>query len=340
MATVLVTGSTGFIAKHVVRRLLDAGHTVVGSTRRPDGAAEVADAVRPHLDHPDRADTHLRSVLLDLDRDEGWDEALSDVDVLVHTASPFPLSQPKDPDELIRPAVAGTERALRAAARNDVRRVVLTSSVVAVEYTDLPPGRATYDERDWTDPDPDTTSVYTRSKTLAERRAWELADELGLDLTTINPGFVQGAPLDDRVGTSMRTVQRLLQGKDPALPKVAFSIVHVDDVARAHVRAVEIDEAVGQRFVVAGRERTFAETARLLKDAYPDRRITTREAPNLVVRALALVDSSIATIRHDLGRSRPFDASRSADVLGVDPVGREDEALLEAAAHLVDNGLV
>lgn len=338
--TVLVTGATGYIAKHVVRRFLDAGDTVVGSVRRPDGTAELAAAVRPHLADPSLVDTHLRTVLLDLDRDEGWDEAMSDIDVLVHTASPVPGVEPRDPDEVIRPAVEGTERALRAAARNGVGRAVCTSSIFAIIYTPLPGGRHVHDERDWSVPDPRATNAYVRSKTLAERRAWELADELGLELTTINPGVVLGAPLDDHVGATVGIIRRLLTGRDPALPRIAWPIAHVEDAALAHLRATETDAAAGERFIVAGRALSWAEIGAVLREAHPERHVATRAAPNLVVRALALVDRSLATIVYDLGNTYTVDASKAAAVLGVTAAGREEDAIRETADHLIIAGLV
>ena len=246
--TVLVTGATGFIAKHVVLELLNAGHRVVGSLRTESRRDEVRDAVRPHLSSADDLDQRLRFVTLDLNDDGGWAEAMSGVDVLMHTASPLPMKQPRDENELVRPAVEGTLRALRAAHAAGIRRVVLTSSTAAV--THRPPGleKDKFDESDWSDPSWTGMSPYTKSKTLAERAAWDFVENEAPDmqLTAINPCLVLGRPLDDHYGTSLRVVERLLRGKDPLLPKVGMGIVDVTDVARMHVRALTADGRAGE----------------------------------------------------------------------------------------------
>ena len=249
--TVLVTGASGFIAKHIVLELLNADYRVVGSLRTEPRRDEVRDAVRPHLASAADLDQRLRFVTLDLGKDDGWLDAMSGVDVLMHTASPLPMAQPRDENELVRPAVDGTLRALRAAHAAGIRRVVLTSSSAAVTNVAGNVDTKKFDESDWSDPSGPGITPYTKSKTLAERAAWDFVESQapGMELTTINPCLVLGTPLDDHYGTSLRIVERLLRGRDPMLPKVGIGVVDVVDVARMHVRAITAPGTAGQRII-------------------------------------------------------------------------------------------
>lgn len=334
--TILVTGASGFIAKHIVAQLLDAGHAVRASVRSRERADEVAAAVGGTAQEEAG---RLSFVELDLGRDRGWADALAGVDALIHTASPFPLVQPKDPDELIRPAVDGTLRALRSAVKAGVRRVVMTSSVVAVTRTALPAGRDRYDERDWSDLD-GPISAYGRSKTMAERAAWDYAagEGKGLALTAINPGFVLGPPRDDRFGTSLGVVRRMLSGKDPAVPRVGYAVADVRDIAAMHVRALERPEAIGKRILGASEFLWFADMAKALKEAFPQRKIATRVAPDLLMRVIGLFDGSVATILPELGQHAEVDNRRAREILGMDFIPAR-RSVVDAARFLVERGL-
>lgn len=126
MTKVLLTGASGYIGKHITLQLLNQGYEVRASVRSLSKSDEVRSAVLPHLLDSSNLDSRLTFVELDLEKDSGWDSALRGIDVLMHTASPFPLSSPKDENDLIRPAVDGTLRALRAAKNAGVNRVILT----------------------------------------------------------------------------------------------------------------------------------------------------------------------------------------------------------------------
>ena len=317
MQTVFVTGATGFIAKHIVLGLLNGGHRVVGSARSAERGEEVAAAVRPHLyDGADLAD-RLRVVPLDLARDDGWEAALEGCDALVHTASPFPLEQPRDDAEIVATARDGALRALRAAHRAGAGRVVLTSSTVSIMNREPPEGRP-FDERDWTDPEHPTANPYARSKTLAERAAWEFAEATpDVALTAINPGFVLGPPLDRRYGASIKVVERVLRGTDPALPRFGFQTVDVRDVAAMHIRALERPETAGGRYAGVAGFLWFREMADVLREAFPDRRIARREAPDWLIRLLALRDRPLRTVVPILGRRDEISTGRARDELGM-----------------------
>jgi dihydroflavonol-4-reductase len=339
--TILLTGASGYIAKHIALKLLNAGYTVRGTVRDLKRADEVRDALRPHLTDPASLDQRLSFVALDLDKDAGWTEAMTGVDVLMHTASPFPLAQPQNEDDLIRPAVDGTLRALRAAKAAGTRRVVLTSSVVAIEGSDGPKGKPAFDETDWTDVSHKIATPYYKSKTLAEKAAWDFVrtDMPTMQLTTINPVLVLGPPLDRHFGTSIQVVERILRAKDPMLPRVGFSIVDVRDIAEMHLRALTHPGAIGERFIGAEGFYWFSDIARTIKDAFPDRKTVTRVAPDLLIRLLGFFDKQVRTIIPVLGRHETVTSAKAQKVLGMHFIPAR-QSVIDSAAFLIDNRIV
>ncbi|WP_406648007.1 aldehyde reductase [Aliisedimentitalea scapharcae] len=338
--TVLVTGATGYIAKHLVLQLLNAGYHVVGSLRNMAREAELHTALAPHLTDPN-ALSRLRVVQLDLMSDPGWDTAMTGVDVLMHTASPFPIAQPKDENELIRPAVDGALRAVNAAKAAGINRVIMTSSSVAVMNGDLPQGKTTYDEEDWSDLDYPSVTPYVKSKTLAERAVWDwqAKDAPDMQITMINPTFVMGPPLDNNYGSSIDVIVRLITSKDPMLARFGMPCVDVRDIALMHIRAMERPDSAGQRILGVDRSLWYADMALTLKGAFPDRRIVTRVAPNLIVRFLSLFDAEIRSILPILGTSPQVSNSKARDLLGID-FRDVRTGIREAGQYLIDNRLV
>jgi dihydroflavonol-4-reductase len=332
MPLVLLTGSSGFIAKHVALKLLNAGYDVRGTLRRLDRADEVRAALAPHLTQG--AGT-LTFVQADLEADAGWAEAMAGVSAVLHTASPFPIAQPRDPQVLIRPAVEGTARVLNAAAEAGVKRVILTSSVAAV--VDLSKGEHLHDEADWCDPSKASATPYEKSKTLAERKAWEIARARGLDLTVINPSLVLGPPLDVHYGSSLGLVERFLKGKDPMVPPMGVALVDVRDVAEMHLRALQRPETAGKRYIASAGAMAFVDITRALKAAWPTRRIPTREAPKPLVRFLALFDPSIRTILPRLGHMDRLSNARAVKEMGM-AFTPPKAALMASAEWLVAQG--
>ena len=339
--TVLLTGASGFIARHIAARLLDAGHVVRASVRDTGRGEELRSILAGHLAEPEAAVSRLKVVTLDLTGDTGWAEAAEGADAILHTASPFPIAQPKDEAELIRPAVEGTLRALRAAQAAGVQRVVLTSSIAAVMHCPLRPGRDSHDEDDWTDPAHPGTTAYDRSKTLAERAAWDFVVETdpGIGLTVINPGFVLGPPLGPRFGSSVGLVKRLLSGKDPMLPALGLPVVDVRDVAEMHLRALDRPQTAGKRYIASAGSMWFTEMGRVLKAAHPARRIATRTAPKPLLRLIALFDAEIRSILPSLGLLQRTSNARAVAEMGMDFIPPED-ALRASARHLIDHRLV
>jgi len=338
--SILVTGATGYIAKHLIVQLLNAGHRVTGSLRNLSRGDELRAALAPHLNEAALLD-NLSVVALDLSQDTGWEDAMQGIDVLMHTASPFPLTQTKDEQATIRPAVDGALRAVKAARAAGITRVIMTSSSVAIMNTDLEPGQNVYDERNWSDLDHPGANGYVKSKTMAERAVWDWQSKEAPDMqiTMINPGFVQGAPLDAQYGTSVKVVARLLKGSDPMLPNFGFPCVDVKDIAAMHIAAMERPESIGQRYVGVDRFVWFPEMGRMLKEDFPERKIATRIAPNLIVRFLSLFDASIKTILPILGEEQQVSGDKARRDLGI-AFRDSRQSIRETGAWLIENNQV
>lgn len=334
--TVILTGITGFIAKHIAAQLIDAGYAVRGTLRSAKREAEVRSAVADAVKDASLVDERLSFAEVDLMKDDGWDDAMAGGDVLLHTASPFPIAQPGDENELIRPAVDGTLRALRAAHQAGIKRVVLTSSMAAVMNKTKAGNPAVYDHTDWTDVDAPMTSPYDKSKTLAERAAWDFVENEApqMQLTTINPGLVLGPSLDAHFGSSLEIVERVLRAKDPAVPNVSIPTVDVRDVAKMHVSAISADDSIGKRCLAVADDMSFPQMAKILADAYPNRKISSRTAPNWLIKILALFDSEAKAIVPVLGLSRSADTRVSRQVLGISFIPAKEAVLASAESVL------
>lgn len=332
--TVLVTGGSGFLGGWCLVELLQRGYEVRTTVRDLSREQEVRDAVSS----TGQAGEKLSVLAADLNKDDGWQAAVEGCDYVLHVASPFPPVQPKDPDELIVPAREGTLRVLRAALAAGVKRTVVTSSVAAIAGGAKSPGPLT--EADWTDLDSPGLSPYVRSKTIAERAAWDLVREQGAEdrLATVNPGAILG-PLLSRDGSySLEAIERLLKGI-PGTPKVGFSFVDARDVADLHVKAMLAPEAGGERFIAVTQFLWMAEVAAVLRrelgaDAA---KVPTRGVPNLLVHAMALFDPGVRSITNQLGRKLTYSSEKAKTVLGWSPrpVG---ETIAETGRSMVAAG--
>ena len=336
---VLVTGGSGFVAVHCIVQLLQAGYRVRTTVRSLGREAEVRAMVAAG-----GADASaLAFAVADLTRDAGWAEAVAGCDFVLHVASPFPLNVPRDEDELIVPAREGALRVLRAARDASVKRVVLTSSFAAVGYG-TPYSGTPYTEKDWTDPAGPGVSAYVKSKTLAERAAWDfIAREGGaLELSVVNPVGIFGPALGKDVSTSIEIVKRMMNGEVPGLPDMVFGVVDVRDVADLHLRAMRAPEARGERFLaVAGDFVSMAQIAATLKSRLGPaaKRVPTRRLPGWLLRVVALFDPSVRQILPELGRAKNASNEKARRVLGWTPRSTED-ALVATAQSLGPLGLL
>jgi nucleoside-diphosphate-sugar epimerase len=328
---VLVTGASGFIAKHCIAELLRRNHPVRATLRTLGRADEVRRSVA--LAGADAGGVEF--VTADLLRDDGWAEAMDGCTYVLHVASPFPITEPKDPEDVIRPAREGAMRVLRAARDAGVKRVVQTSSVVAITlpWPEAPLGHV-FTEQDWTNPDRPDITTYVRSKTLAERAAWEFvkSEAKAPELTVVNPAFVLGPALDPDLSTSHEVLRLMANGSYPASPKVGFPVSDVRDVAITHVNVMTHPQAAGQRFLSANGFLRLYEIGQLLAATLPDlkRKVPKFEMHDFSVRVIALFDKRLRAVLADLGHPRHISNAKAHAVL--EQSFRSPQEAVQAAA--------
>lgn len=324
-ARVLVTGISGYIGQHVGAELLRQGYEVVGTIRSASKTAPTRDAIAAVAPVE-----QLGFVEADLLSDSGWDEAMAGCTYVIHVASPFVLAVPKDENELMVPAVEGTRRVVRAAQRAGVSRLVLTSSTFAM-VAGRDSGR--YGPDSWSNTDANI-GAYAKSKTLAERTAWDITADGAMELSVINPGAVFGPSLGAAGDSQNETmISDMIGGKMPMIPDVAMGMVDVRDVARLHVAAMTVPGAAGQRFIAASSEPiAMADVAATLRRAgYA--KVPSRKAPNAAVRLMGLFDREARGMLPFLGKRIAFDTSATVDVLDWQPTPME-ASFTEMAASL------
>ena len=330
MKKVLVTGASGFIAEHCIIELLKNGYSVKGSLRSMNREQEVRDAVKTETD-----DTKLEFCKLDLLEDDGWEDAMLDCDYLMHVASPFVIEDPKDENELIKPAKEGTLRALNAAKKAGIKRVVLTSSVAAVNSHMM---SGTSDHTTWTDINSKYVTPYQKSKTIAEKAAWDFYNNQDsnnkMELAVINPGGVMGPQLgNDLGGASTQIVSQLISGKFPMIPALSFPFIDVRDVAILHLKAMTTPDADGKRFIAAHSKPTWMyEVAEVLSAAGYEK-IKLKKAPSFMLKLIGLFDNKTKSLVPMLDKYVPCDNSQTVKILNWEPMPWE-QAFIEHAKSI------
>lgn len=340
MSIVLVTGGSGFVGSHVVVQLLAAGHEVRTTVRRPERQADVLDMLR---EGGAVSPESLSFFTADLTADEGWREAVAGCDYVLHVASPLSTSVPRDENEMIIPARDGTLRVLRAAREAGVKRVVITSSLGAIGYGH-PPRERPFDEADWTSLAGIDVQPYIKSKTLAERAAWDFVarEGDGLELSVINPAGIFGPVLGPDYSGSIEIVRSLLDGAMPAVPRVYFGVVDVRDVADLHLRAMMAPAAKGERFIaVAGETLSILDIGKVLRRnlGAKARRVPRLQAPDWLVRLAANRIPLLRAVVPMLGKVRHSSSAKARSLLGWQARSNE-EAILSTAESLIRLGLV
>jgi dihydroflavonol-4-reductase len=321
---VLLTGISGYIGQHCGAKLLEQGYEVVGTVR----SLSKADATRSAIAAAAPVE-RLTFAEADLLSDRGWDDAVRGCTYVMHVASPFVLAEPKDENELITPAVEGTRRVIGAALRAGVRRMVLTSSIVAM-VAGKPSGK--YGPDAWSDTNA-KIGAYAKSKTLAERAAWDAVAGRDLELVVVNPGAVFGPSLGaDADGQSVALMTDMIRGKMPMIPDVAMGMVDVRDVARLHVAAMKAPGAAGRRFIAATAEPvSMAYFAEVLRSAGYSK-VPSRKAPNMALRLMSIVDRQARGMIPSLGKKAAFDNRATFDLLDWQPTPMEASITEMAAA--------
>ena len=326
MKKVLVTGISGYIGAHCALELLKQGYAVKGSVRSLSKTEKILADISKHIDPKG----NLEFCELDLLKEEGWDEAMKGCEYVLHVASPFINKEPKDENLYIKPAVEGTQRALRAAKKAGIKRMVLTSSMVSM-LGDADKSTV-LNQSTWTNISSKNVSAYAKSKTLAEKSAWKFIEDqekgTSLELTVVNPGPVFGPTLSgDLSGASMGMFRDLILGKMPMLPQAAINMSDVRDIAKIHVLALENKKASGQRFIV-GTEKSysFQEMAQILKSNGYEK-VSTKVAPNFLLMLMSKFNRDLKSMRGFIGKTYDADVSPAMKTFNWKPYAFETTVL-------------
>ncbi len=336
---VLVTGGSGYVGGYCIAQLLREGWQVRATVRNLAREPEVRRTLAKIAD----SGNALSFVAADLESDDGWQQAVGGCRYVLHVASPLPAGNPRSDDELVRPARDGALRVLRAARDAGVKRVVMTASTAAVAYGHG--GRtAPFTEDDWSDEtNTADSSAYERSKTIAERAAWDWLKREGgaLELVTINPGAVLGPVLGSDFSASIEIVRKLMDGSLPGLPRFGWPLVDVRDIADLHCRAMVDPVAAGQRYIGAGPFYWMSDVARVLRTRVPaaSKRVPKRNLPNWLVRLSATFDPLVRSRLFELDKMRPVSSDKARTQLGW-TLRSNDDAIAATAESLVAEGLV
>jgi nucleoside-diphosphate-sugar epimerase len=330
--TVLVTGGTGYIAGWCITDLLSRGYRVRTSVRNTAREAVVRSAVASVVDPEDR----LSFAVADLTSPAGWDAAIDGIDYVLHVASPL------SGDDMLTPAREGVRNVLSAATTAGVKRVVMTSAANAASPSSYTEAGIT-DETLWTDPEDPTIIPYRRSKTVAEKAAWDfMASYDGpMTLATVLPGAVFGPILStDSIG-SVQIIERMLKGSMPGSPRIGLEIVDVRDLVDVHIRAMTAPDAAGQRFLATGEFMWMREMARTLRDGLgpAGAKVSTRQLPDWVVRLTSVFDKSLRDITVSLGRRNRHTTEKAERLLGWRP-RPATETVIDCANSLIAHGVV
>ncbi len=336
---ILVTGASSFVGIHTIIQLLEQGYTVRGTIRSLSKEAEVREAVAKYVQANDR----LEFKAADLEQDTGWEEAMSGIEYVLHVASPFPLFEPENENELIIPAVQGTLRVLRAAHKAGVKRVVQVSSVAAIAagHKDM---FKRFTEEDWSIVE-NEIGAYSKSKTLAERAAWDFINGAEntrrMELVAINPPLILGPVPNQNFRTSVELIRTYMKAQVPGVGRIKMGLVDVRDVAAAIILAMITPEAAGHRFLCSGGSMWLKDIAGVLHNEYSSRgyKIPTFEFPSWAIRLLGFFDKKIARVSGELDRDFEQSNEKAKRILKWTPRS-EKEAILSMAESLIEHKFI
>ncbi len=334
---VLVTGGSGFIAVHIIIKLINQGYRIRTTLRTMAREEEVKSML---IQGGARDISSIEFIQTDLTSDKNWKEAVAGATYVIHVASPTPATRPDDGNEMVKMAVDGTLRVMMAAKAAGVKRVVLTSASGAI-LSGHKYHPALFTEEDWTNLS-SNIDAYQRSKTMAELAAWELAKKENLELAAINPVAVMGPILGKDYSHSNQIIRAMLMGKMPYLLKIGFDCVDVRDVADLHLLAMTRPEAVGERFLATTSENlTYKEEAMILQKALGSKaqKVSTKEIPNFMVKFLAFFKKDLRMPATFLGQNTACSNAKAKGLLGWQPRSAE-EAIIATAKSMIELGLI
>jgi len=324
MEKVLVTGSTGFIGLHCIHQLIEKGYSVSGTLRSKSREEEV----RSSLKKANLSDANLSLYECDLMSDDGWEKAIDGCDYVLHIASPFINGLPDHEDDLIKPALTGTQRILKLSAKNpQIKKIIITSSFAAVGDTFN--GQTVFNESDWSDPNNNKISAYNKSKTLAEKSAWDFMESNpSFKLTVINPVGVIGPMLSDDIGTSNLFVKKILDGSTPGNPGLHIGFVDVRDVARAHVDSIKNEKSDNKRIILSKDEIWVSELSEILRNL--GYKAPKRNIPKWLISVLSLFDKQLGGLIPMIGKVRNIESSIFSEVFDWELISIEESAKVTA----------
>lgn len=327
MKKALLTGISGYIAMHCAKELLKRDYHINATVRNLDKVEDIKNALSAlSLDV-----NKIQFFQADLLSDDNWEDAMADCEYVMHVASPYPLNQPKDESVLIKPAVEGTERVVSLAIKNNVKKIVLTSSVVAVSVGHT---KKEYSEEDWSFADK-PIAAYAKSKTLAEKKAWELIKKADTDtkLTVINPSGVIGPSLTSEISSTQLIIAGLMNGKIPVNLPIHIGYVDVRDVASAHIKALENPNSDGERIILSNTELWHKDVSKILKEGGYKAPWLTVSVP--VAKFLANVVPALKGAKRFLGKDMVKNSTKAEDILGISYIDIK-KSILDDAKSLTE----
>ena len=327
MKKICVTGAAGFVAMATIAELIKDGYKVKGTLRNTNQSSQVKTDLEEHLNKT----IDIDFIKADLTQDEGWDEAVSGCDAIMHVASPFPAKAPKNSDDILIPAIGGTTRVLNAAAQSGIDRVVMTSSNAAIWFGNF--NETHYDESTWSNINHNGIDDYTKSKTLAEKKAWELAEQnQQIKLTSINPSVVWGPGIGNHLkSTSLGLFKMIIKKEMPVVPNMKIPFVDIRDVAKMHVSALKVDDAVGKRFLITNEPAWMINFCNQVRDLGYE--APNKVAPNFMMKLISLVDSSMKPTIPMLGHDYFLNTYQAREILDFDPIPVET-TIRDTASYL------
>lgn len=337
---VLVTGGTGAVGAHCILQLLQKGYNVRATLRFLSKKNEVIEMLKTS---GIALGENLSFIETDLMTDANWDQAMKGCKYVLHVASPTHIAS-TDENAMIRPAVDGVLRVLKAARNAGIKRVVLTSSFGALGFSNKDRNTETT-EANWTDTTEKGLSAYEKSKGLAERAAWDFMEREGgnLELAVINPVAIFGPVLGPVQSPSFGLLKMLLSGAAKAVPNIPLNVVDIRDVADLHIRAMTNPDAGGQRFIAsADGEISLPEIAILLKNKMPgvSGKVATKILPNWVLSIAALFNKQAKQAVYFTRISRNVSNAKAKKVLGWAPIANNEEAVLASMKSMVELGII
>lgn len=341
MKTALVTGGTGFLGSHIIVKLLQRGYMVRTTIRSKN---KIPQLIQTMKNNDISNIENLSFFVADLATDNGWKEAMENVDYVFSVASPVFFDIPKNESEAIKPAVNGIIRVLKFANQENVKRVVMTSNFGAVGFSKKKSSIPTT-EKDWTNIDQEGISIYEKSKLIAEKRAWDFVKDpdVSVELTTINPVAMLGPSLNHHVSGSFDLILDPLSGKQKMLVDIPLNIVDIRDVAEIHILAMENPSANGQRFIAsADGQISLAEIMEIIKTRYPEKskKIPKITMPNWLIKVLAPLNKQAKIGKLFIEMNRTVSNKKAKEVLNWQPISDNKQLIIDTMDSLIKNNLI